>query len=159
MEEILRRETLGFLGVCDAGQPYIVPLTYAYLDGIIVFHCALEGKKLDCIRANPRVCFTAGRQFGGVCRHPQGAHCSDNDESVICYGIARILTDEKERLEALNAFNRSIQPDAKDLSPDDIRRCHAVEIRISEMTGRQRRDGGTHTFWKYSFRNGQEETT
>jgi len=54
MEEILRREVWGCLGLCADVQPYVVPINYAYVDGRILFHCALEGEKLDCIRAARR---------------------------------------------------------------------------------------------------------
>ena len=65
MEEILQDEVLGYLGVSDRGKPYVIPLNYSYVNGRIIFHCALEGKKLDCIWANPNVCFTVGRQSAG----------------------------------------------------------------------------------------------
>lgn len=151
MEEILRNETLGFLGLCQDGQPYVVPLTYAYGNGKILFHCAIEGKKLDCIRENPQVCFTVGRQFDAVCRHPQGAQCKEEHESVICYGTARILTDETERWEALNSFNRAILHDAKEIPREAISGCCAVEIAITNMTGRRQWEGTRRVYWEHTF--------
>jgi uncharacterized protein len=56
MEKILTEEHLGYLGLSKDGMPYVVPITFGYVDGKILFHCSLEGKKLDYIRANPRVC-------------------------------------------------------------------------------------------------------
>ena len=64
MEQILREEVLGYLGLAGESQPYVVPLNYAYTPGRILFHCALSGQKLETIRRNPRVCFTVGRQIG-----------------------------------------------------------------------------------------------
>lgn len=151
MESILQNDTLGFLGLCKDGRPYVVPLTYAYANGKILFHCAREGKKLEFIRANPQVCFTVGRQPDAVCRHLQGAQCAQDHDSVICYGTARILTDETQRWEALNAFNRAIQPGAKDISMKDASGCCAVEITITEMTGRRQREGSKRTYWAHSF--------
>ncbi len=69
MEQILREEEVGYLGVADEGQPYVVPLNYAYAAGKILFHCAFTGQKLDAIRRNPQVCFTVGRQTGTVMDH------------------------------------------------------------------------------------------
>ncbi len=150
METILREETLGYLGLSLEGVPYVVPLNYAYVGGKLLFHCALTGKKLDYLKANPRVCFTVGRQSGQVRRHPQGATCHVDNDSVICYGIARIVEDVEERRQALNAFNRCMQPDAADITLEDASKCCAVEISISEMTGRQQRRGG-RTYWRYNF--------
>jgi len=106
MEQILREEVLGYLGLSGDGQPYVVPLNYVYLSGKILFHCALTGRKLDAIRRNPRVCFTVGRQTGPVRDHAGGPPCHVDSESVICYGRARVRDDLGEREKALNAVNR-----------------------------------------------------
>jgi nitroimidazol reductase NimA-like FMN-containing flavoprotein (pyridoxamine 5'-phosphate oxidase superfamily) len=150
MERVLTQEQIGYLGLSLHGQPYVIPLTYGYVAGRILFHCALAGKKLDYIRANPQVCFTVARQFGEVVPHPQGADCHVNSDSVICQGIARIIDGVEERRKTLDAFNRCLQPNAKDINIEDVSNCYAVEIRIIEMTGRQERDGKC-TYWKKSF--------
>ncbi|RJQ68788.1 MAG: pyridoxamine 5'-phosphate oxidase family protein [Desulfobacteraceae bacterium] len=41
---------------CD-GEPYGVPLNYCLIDNCIYFHCALEGRKINNIAANPKVSF------------------------------------------------------------------------------------------------------
>lgn len=153
MEKVLREERIGYLGLSGQGSPYVVPLNFGYVDGRILFHCALEGTKLDCIRANPRVCFAVSRQFGEVVPHPQGASCHVNSDSVLCYGTARILEDLQERRSALDAFNHCLQPDARPVSLEDIARCYAVEITVALMTGRTERDGKC-THWKHEFAAG-----
>jgi nitroimidazol reductase NimA-like FMN-containing flavoprotein (pyridoxamine 5'-phosphate oxidase superfamily) len=150
MEETLREETVGYLGLCMDGMPYVVPLNYAYVEGKILFHCALQGKKLDYLQANPQVCFTVGRQSGKVLRHPQGALCHVENDSVMCYGVARIVESVEERKEILTAFNRRLQPDAEEIALEDASKCCAVEITIVEMTGRRQREREL-TYWKHSF--------
>lgn len=150
MEKILHEETLGYLGLSLDDKPYVVPLNYVYAQGKIMFHCALAGKKLDYLKENPQVCFTVGRQSGKVVRHPQGAVCHIENDSVICYGKARIIHDMEERQEILNVFNRHLQPDAAEVSIEAASKCYAVEIKVNEMTGRQQREG-KHLFWKYRF--------
>jgi len=154
MEKLLREEVIGYLGLSMDGKPYVVPLNYAYVDGKILFHCALTGKKLDSIRANPNVCFTVGRQWGKVRRHEEGDPCHIDSESVICYGTARIIEHSQERKAALNAYNRSFTPDAEEISLDRAKECAAVEIAVSEMTGRreQQRDR-KRTYWRYTFQH------
>ena len=150
MERILREETSGYLGLSMDGMPYVVPLNYGYVEGRILFHCALTGKKLDYLKANPQVCFTVGRQSGRVRRHPQGAVCHVDNDSVICYGIARIVEDVEERRKILDAFNHCLQPDAEEITLEAASKCCAVEIKVTEMTGRQQREEG-RTYWRYSF--------
>jgi nitroimidazol reductase NimA-like FMN-containing flavoprotein (pyridoxamine 5'-phosphate oxidase superfamily) len=150
MEEILRGQTLGFLGLAAGGEAYVVPLTYVYQDGRVIFHCALSGKKLDFLRANPRVCFTVATQSGEIIRHPEGGVCSADHDSVICRGAARIVEDPEERGKLLDEFRRRLQPDAEAITPEAASRCRAVEIRIREMTGRRWRKG-KREYWIFRF--------
>jgi nitroimidazol reductase NimA-like FMN-containing flavoprotein (pyridoxamine 5'-phosphate oxidase superfamily) len=149
MEQILRQTGVGLLGLTGDRGPYVVPLNYGYVDGRIVFHCALEGRKLDCIRANPAICFTVARQTGTVQPH-FGTTCHVDNDSVICFGRARIVEEPQEKAALLNVFNRCFRPDAADLPDKQIPICAAVEIRIEEMTGR-REVGQKVTYWRHRF--------
>jgi len=150
MEQILSEELFGFLATSSASTPYIVPLNYGYLDGSILFHCLLEGKKLDHIRANPQVCFSVARQPGQFRRHTEGETCHVDSDSVTCTGTARVIDDVVERAQILNTFNRTFRPDADEISVESVSGCGAVVITISEMTGRRERDRKL-TCWRYRF--------
>ena len=150
MEKILLEETIGYLGLSMNNKPYIVPLNYAYVEGKILFHCAMTGKKLDYLNANPQVCFTVGRQSGQIRRHAKGNPCHVDSDSVICYGKARIIEDPEERKEALNAFNRHFRSNTEEISLETALKCGAVEIKIIEMTGRREREQKC-TYWRYKF--------
>jgi nitroimidazol reductase NimA-like FMN-containing flavoprotein (pyridoxamine 5'-phosphate oxidase superfamily) len=52
---ILREGTLGRLGCIASSWPYVVPVNY-FFDGKDIYIHTLPGKKLDALRANPRVC-------------------------------------------------------------------------------------------------------
>jgi len=151
MEELLRAESIGYLGLTMNGTPYVVPLNYSYVEGRIIFHCALEGRKLDFMRTNPLVCFTVGQQAGPVREHAGGTLCHVDSDSVICYGTARIIEDLEERKIALNAFNRRFRPEASDVPMERVQNCGVVEIKILEMTGRSERNR-KRTYWRYTFR-------
>ena len=67
-KEIGTDEAISLLTKCEYGvlstagndgQPYGVPLNYAYKDNCIYFHCALAGHKIDNIESNPKVSFCA----------------------------------------------------------------------------------------------------
>ncbi len=59
IKEILDRSKIVHLGMVDGDEPYIVPMNYGYTleDGKLTLwlHCAKRGRKLDVIRANPKV--------------------------------------------------------------------------------------------------------
>ena len=150
MEQLLREETIGYLGLSVDDVPYVVPLNYAYAGGRILFHCATTGKKLDCLKRNPQVCFTVGRQAGEVRRHAGMDPCHVDSDSVICYGRARVIEDLNERKAALDTFNRSFTPDAASIELDAVAKCCAVVVEITEMTGRRERER-ERTYWTYRF--------
>lgn len=150
MEAILEAEGVGHLGLAVGDEAYVVPLNFAYVDGRILFHCALEGKKLDMIRANPRVCFEVSRQQGAPTEHV-GDLCDNPFHSVVCWGVARIVEDLTERVEVLNAFQARFntpQTQRAPISTERAARCGAVEITVSRMTGR-RWGAGENIRWEW----------
>ena len=148
IEEMLRQGDWGTLAVAVDGQPYAVPLNYAYLDGRIVVHGALEGRKLDAIAANPRVCFCIAHQEGPVQDHPDSKTCHVGNWSVLVFGRAQLVTEDERKKRLGNAFNRVFVPEAADLSSARLAQCVLVEIVIEEMTAR-REVNRKPTYWRY----------
>ena len=140
MEKLLTEERVGYLGLSHHNVPYVIPLTYGYCEGKIIFHGSSEGRKLEIIKENPAVCFTVSRYYGKMVSHPQGGECHADSDSVICYGRARIIEDIQERCRILNKFNRRLQPQAKEITEEEVEFCSAVEISIEQMTGRTERE-------------------
>jgi nitroimidazol reductase NimA-like FMN-containing flavoprotein (pyridoxamine 5'-phosphate oxidase superfamily) len=66
--DVLRHEQfvarLGFLG---GGEVYVVPIIYAY-DGEAFYVASVEGRKIELMRATPRVCFEVDRYEAGSWR-------------------------------------------------------------------------------------------
>ena len=148
IEAMLRSHGWGSVAMSVDGRPYTVPVNYAYVHDRIVFHCGLEGRKIDTLAANPHVCFCAAHQEGAVQEHPGGKPCHAASESVLVFGRAIMVADAERRLLLANAFNRVFRPDAKDLTPERMIRCAIVEIVIDEMTARREKEGAT-TCWRH----------
>ena len=95
-KKILKNEVRGVPSVIgDDGYPYGVPVSYAYSDGKIFFHCAKEGHKVDAIKNNPKVSFTVIAQDDVV---PE-AYGTDF-ASVIAFGKASFVEDPEEMLQS-----------------------------------------------------------
>ncbi len=54
--EFLESKFIGRLGCHLDGETYIVPINYIYQNNAIYAHSG-EGKKIEMLRANPKVCF------------------------------------------------------------------------------------------------------
>lgn len=137
-EEVLKRGTSGVLAVNgDGGYPYAVPLSYVYYEGKIFFHCAKEGHKIDAVRENDKVSFCV----------------IDKDEiipeeyttyfrSVVVFGKARIMEEEKEVRKAIEILAEKYAPEDDAANRDraikrEIGSMLMVEISIEHMTGKE----------------------
>lgn len=134
---VLERQTNGVLAVLgDGGYPYAVPLSYVYEDGKIYFHCAKEGHKLDAIRKDNKVSFCVVDQDKIV---PE--EYTTYFRSVIAFGTARILEDEKEKRGALEALAAKYSPEQVEGRQKEIQSQFAnvtmVEISVEHMTGKE----------------------
>ena len=108
--ERLRQGSWGVLSL-SGESAYGVPINYVLDDAgdtpwpDIFFHCALEGKKLEYIRNNPRVCLCVVTK-AEVLRED----FSTDYASVIVMARAEIVLDEQERLRILRLFGRHFTP-------------------------------------------------
>jgi len=94
IEQLLRTAIVGRIACCGHGavgdgRPYLVPLAYGY-DGEAVYAHSGPGRKLDLMRAEPRVTFEVDE-----------AQASDRWRSVIAEGIFEEIADPRRRSAAL----------------------------------------------------------
>ena len=72
------------------GSPYSVPICPAVLGDSVYFHCALEGKKLDILKKDNRVCLSAVSRAKAV----EDKYTMEFDSAVL-FGTAEIVEDVK----------------------------------------------------------------
>lgn len=56
IERLLHEQVIGRIGCHALNRTYVVPITYAYIDGAVVSHTG-NGLKVRMMRMNPSVCF------------------------------------------------------------------------------------------------------
>ena len=139
IEEVLVGQEVGRLATSVDGEPYVVPVNYVYTKGRIIFHSHREGRKMESIRRNPRVCFEVD-----TAEKTEGATLCDYSYryfSAVARGEAREITGDAERLEALRRIVAKYAPGKeRSLAAADLARYAAlvlVEIRVTELTGRR----------------------
>lgn len=137
IEAILKKAFVCHLGLADGDRPYVVPMNYGYEDGHIYLHGAAEGKKLDIIKKNDKVCFEM-ELFQQEIIKPGDQPCDWGTafQSVIGFGTAKLLQTDEEKTRALNII---IKPhDGRSFAfPEGMLKLTAViDITIEEMTGK-----------------------
>ena len=125
------------------GSPYGVPLSLVRTDEkTFYFHGALEGDKMDCIVANPTVWLSAVTTCAPTVGPKDGSFTLQY-KSAMAVGKAEIVTDEKEKIEALRAICVRFLPkhmDAFDVSIDrSLSRTAVVKITLTASpTGKRK---------------------
>lgn len=134
--QILHEATNGVLCLVDGeGIPYGVPMSFIF-DGesSIYFHCALSGRKIDCINQNPKACFTI------IDRdeiHPE--EFTTYFKSVIVEGNIEILKEPQTMIEALRLLSGKYSPGI-DCEPEiekGIDRVLILKMNIESITGKE----------------------
>ena len=133
--DILKRAKTATLALRDDGYPYSVPVNYVYLDGKIYFHGAKSGHKIDAIKNNPKVSISIIDQEDVI-----EEELTTYFRSIILFGKAKILQDDDEIYQAVNALGLKYCDDEIAVEKEIQREWKAlccVEIIIEHLTGKQ----------------------
>ena len=129
------------LGLCVKDEPYVVPMNYGYTreDGklVLYLHSAVRGKKLDMIRANPKVFFALDCDrdpFESKVACQYGLAYS----SVMGKGTACIVEDVEEKKKAMSILMKT--QTGKDFTFEDrlVSIVAVIRIDVSEYTAKHR---------------------
>jgi nitroimidazol reductase NimA-like FMN-containing flavoprotein (pyridoxamine 5'-phosphate oxidase superfamily) len=138
LDRILRQTSVARLGLIDGDRPYVVPLHFAYEGDVVWFHCAAEGRKLECLRQNPAVCVEVDRL---VAIHTGPSACNDwtsNYESVIAFGSGEIVEDEAVMRQGLTAIMRKYSGrDDWEFPAERLRATRVIRVRLDSLTGKR----------------------
>ena len=104
MEDILARcQFCSMAMVNGQNEPYVLHMNFGYADGVVYLHSAPEGKKIDIIRQNSRVCLAFSTDHHLRWQSEEMA-CSYSMKyrSVLIYGSVEFIDDPIQKRSALN---------------------------------------------------------
>lgn len=139
--KILDNSKVLHLGLVDGDEPYVVPMNYGYTfkDGklTIWLHGARQGRKIDVLRANPKVFFEMEygiTPFEGDVACKYGITYS----SLMGRGVANIIDDIEEKKSALTFLMKT--QTGKDFQFDDrmAEVVGIIRIDVIEFTAKHR---------------------
>ena len=136
--ELMRRGEYGILSMSTPdNEGYGVPLSYAYTDDAIYFHCATEGAKLDFLRDHPHVSFCVVGKT-----EIQPAKFSTRFESAIAAGtVTEAEGDDKSK--GLMLLVEKYSPDYQKEGQAYIDRAFdtviVLKMNIESLTGKARK--------------------
>ncbi|MDA3892802.1 MAG: GNAT family N-acetyltransferase [Salinivirgaceae bacterium] len=105
IEEILKQSTVCRIAMMDSDVPYIVPFNYGFIDGVMYMHSAKEGKKIELLEKNNKVCFEI-EQKADVVTNDIACKWATAYRSVIGYGTIDFLMQIPDKKKALDIIMR-----------------------------------------------------
>jgi hypothetical protein len=136
IDSIIRRSQVCRIALCEGETPYIVPMCFGYDGASLFLHSAAEGRKIDILRKNPRICF----EFDADCEVVAGEKpCSFSmrSRSVIGSGRAVFLEAPEERQEALKLITGQYTSRAFEHIDDAGKNFLVIRVDIEEISGKQ----------------------
>ena len=97
------------IGFVHEGQPFVLPTTYARLGDALVLHGSAASRMLRGLRDGIPICVTV-TLLDGLVLARSAFHHSMNYRSVVILGVATEVTDDAERLHALEAIVEHVNP-------------------------------------------------
>ena len=136
IEDIIKQSIVCRLALCEGDRPYIVPLCFGYKDDTLYFHSAPEGKKIDMLKKNPKVCF----EFDIDCRAVESEIACEwgmNYQSVIGFGKARIVGEIHEKQEALALIMQQYTDRSLPIPEKIAAHTAVIKVEIESMTAKR----------------------
>ena len=130
------------------GSPYGVPLSLVRKDEkTFYFHGAMEGDKMDCIAKNPTVALSAVTKCAPTVG-PKDNSFTLQYKSAMAVGIAEVVTEKEEKVEALRLICMRFLPhhmDAFDAAIErSLERTAVVKITLTEPPTGKRKQYDKH---------------
>lgn len=133
IEQLLQKASVCHLGLSDNGQPYVVPMNYAYSGNSFYLHCAMEGRKIDILSQNNRVCVEVVIDYA---LESADSPCkwTTRFTSVIGFGRAFILEDPIEKEAALNKLMEAYTGTPEHVfSPQALKRVCLIRVDTEDI--------------------------
>ncbi len=137
IEEILLNSSVCRIAMVDDNLPYIVPLNYGYKNNVIYFHSASEGKKVELLKKNGKVCFEIEDKVE-IIKDDKPCKWSTKYRSVIGYGEISFINDYEEKKKALDIIMiHNGLTELKSYDENQVKSISILKLNITELTAKQ----------------------
>jgi nitroimidazol reductase NimA-like FMN-containing flavoprotein (pyridoxamine 5'-phosphate oxidase superfamily) len=133
---IMERAAVCRIALTDGDYPYIIPVNFVIRDNYLYFHSSREGRKIDLLRKNNRVCFEMDVDVE-IVRRDAPCFCSTRYLSVIGFGRAFFLDIVDEKKKVLNYLMEKYVGDSFSYEAEALEKVAVISIEIKKLTGKK----------------------
>ena len=115
IEQMMSSAQYATLGLSSNNTPYSIPVNFVYEDNVVYFHGSKKGRKMEAIRANPKVSLSIVENFSFI-----PSYFSSTEElacpatqffkSIVIDGEIAIVEEREEKIKALSLLMQKHQP-------------------------------------------------
>ena len=141
IQAILDKAQIVHIAMIDGDEPYLVPMNYGYVmedDKLTLYvHGATEGRKLDVLRANPKVfieidCDITPIEGKVACQY------GTSYSSIMGTGKAVIVDDVEEKMNALSILMKTQTGKDFEFNEKLVSIVSVIRIEVAEYTAKAR---------------------
>ena len=140
MISIIKKVIICRVAMCWQDEPYVIPMNFGYRDNCIYLHSAEEGRKLDILCNNDKVCIEFDVDVELV-QSQEACKTSMKYKSVLIFGTAVILKDIVEKKKALDVimhhYYYHTSPSVFHYPEDALEKVIVIKVKIENMTGKE----------------------
>ena len=140
IEDILTKSRICRFGFVENGEAYIVPLNFAFSDGIIYVHSAHSGKKMDLIKQNNRASFEI-EYYSEIVEGEKSCDWTAKYRSAMGKGVITIENDITAKTNGLNLIMQKYGAKGNLIFDEaSLSRMTLLKLEIESVTGKQSGD-------------------
>ena len=138
IEEVISKcEVCNLAMVDDEGNPYVIPMNFGYHENVIYLHSSRQGKKIDLLKKNPKVCvsFSTDHQLHWV-NEEVACSWSMKYKSVLAYGKVEFINDMDAKREALDHIMTNYSEREFKYNDPAVKDVQPFKVVVERMDGR-----------------------
>ena len=137
IDAILNGALVCRIALAAGNTPYVVPVNFAVEDGVLYFHSAVSGRKIDMLRQNASVCFEVDLP-GDMIAGETACSWSMKFQSVIGFGQARFIEKSHEKIKALDILMKKYAGvDSFCYAHTALDKVCVIGVKIETLSGKQ----------------------
>jgi uncharacterized protein len=144
VDQILDSAFVCHVGFSVDGQPYVIPTNFGRSEDTLYLHGSAASRMLKTLSAGVPVCVTVTHVDGLVLAR-SAFHHSVNYRSVVILGMARLVEDPAEKMEALRIFTNHVMKgrweDIRWPNEQEMKATTVLAVPLEEVSAKVRTGG------------------
>ena len=136
IEEIIKKATHCRIGLVDSDEPYVFPVNFGHERNALYFHGALEGRKVEIIKKNNKICFEIDTDVE-VVTSEKPCTWTMKYRSVIGIGRAYFLKNDEEKSHGLGLIMKQYSESEFRFPKSTLDKSLVVKVEINSISGKK----------------------